>query len=105
MFDGSTFWNGWVSCAEACGDDGLFATGVRWVCNGGSATVEGCSPGVDGMWSPTWCTEQILVGEYVPGDNPACGGEGILDDFVWGSGSEYFSYHAIECQCGARPLD
>jgi hypothetical protein len=104
-FDGSVSWNGSVSCADACSTSGLFAVGARWVCNAGSATAEGCRPEIDGMWSDTWCTEQILSGAYVPGDNPACGGESMIDDFVLSTGSESFSYHAIECQCGESPLD
>ena len=103
-FDGSVSWNGSVSCDETCGVEGLFAVGAQWVCNAGSSTGEGCSPDIDGMWSDTWCTEQILSGVYVPGDNPACGGESMLEDFYWGTGSESFSYHAVACQCAAGPL-
>jgi hypothetical protein len=103
-FDGSVSWNGSVSCAETCGAEDLFAAGVRWVCNAGSSTSEGCSPALDGMWSDEWCTEQILLGEFIEGDNP-CYMEDVMEDFYLDTGSESLSNHSIECQCADSPLD
>ncbi|MFT4627376.1 MAG: hypothetical protein ACI8PZ_006060 [Myxococcota bacterium] len=102
VFDPDVYWGpGSFSCAETCGFVGRSAIGARWVCNhydGGEG--EGCSPANHGEWTDELCSEQLLDGAYVPGPNPACGGEGVLRDFVDGTTSEGITWHALECQCG-----
>ena len=88
------------ACADVCAFYGLSAVGARWVCNhydGGSS--EGCGPDNHFEWTDAHCSEQIIDGVYVPGGNPACGGEGQLRNYVDGIGSEGYTWHALECQC------
>ncbi|MFT4628547.1 MAG: hypothetical protein ACI8PZ_007243, partial [Myxococcota bacterium] len=102
VFDPVVYYGGGsFACEDACRFHGLGAIGSRYVCNhydGGFS--EGCGPENHGEWTEDHCSEQILDGVYVPGPTPYCGGEGILRDFVDGSGSEPWTWHAVECQCG-----
>ncbi len=99
-FEWATQYNGSFSCSDTCALYGAEATGARWVCNhwdGGSS--EGCGPDNHGEWTDDHCSEQILDGVYEAGSNPACGSESMLRDFVDGTGSEGWTWHALECQC------
>ncbi|MFT4621728.1 MAG: hypothetical protein ACI8PZ_000380 [Myxococcota bacterium] len=89
------------ACADVCAYWGGAAVGARWVCNhydGGES--EGCGPLNHFEWTDIQCTEQVIDGVYVPGPSPACGGEGQLRGYIDGVGSEGYTWHAIECQCG-----
>ena len=89
------------ACADVCAYWGGAAVGARWVCNhydGGES--EGCGPHNHFEWTDIQCTEQVIDGVYVPGPSPACGGEGQLRGYIDGVGSEGYTWHAIECQCG-----
>jgi len=101
VFDPSVQWNGTFRCEDECTAIGRGAWGARWVCNHWDGTTsEGCGPDNHGEWTSEWCTEQIIDNVYIPGDNPACGGETQLRGFLLGStGSESYTWHALECQC------
>jgi hypothetical protein len=94
-------YHGTVSCTDTCEEYGLIAIGARWVCNlAGSGASEGCYTD-DLIWSAEHCSEIYSIYDgYIPGDNPACGGEGQISDAVFGSSSEWYTYHAFECECG-----
>jgi len=96
----TTQYNGSFSCSDTCDFYGAEATGARWVCNhwdGG--TGEGCSPDNHGEWTDDHCSEQIVDGVYLEGSNPACGSESQIRGYVDGTGSEGYTWHAVECQC------
>jgi len=101
VFDPTVQWNGTLRCEDECSAIGRGPVGARWVCNHWDGTTsEGCGPDNHGEWTPEWCTEQVIDGIYIPGDNPACGGETQLRSFLLGStGSESYTWHALECQC------
>ena len=101
VFDPTVQWNGTFRCEDECSAIGRGPVGARWVCNHWDGTTsEGCGPDNHGAWSPEWCTEQVIDGVYIPGDNPACGGETQLLSFLFGStGNESYTWHALECQC------
>lgn len=102
-FVSGTFFNGDVSCEKTCAFYGLQPKGVRFVCNAGTRTTEGCSPDNDGQYGTRNCGSLVVDGVLTTknGNTEDCN-YGTSLATCWQAGNtcqEGVSYHAIECQC------